>query len=109
MNSYTHQAAFPVLWWIWPQVNLFVHSVTPVGQEVQQAQKPWHAEDAAWDYDVEAQALQMRLFDLNAIMPGALRKLDHNHVAAAAARQVSATSRVCCGLTRMAAMRKFTM
>ena len=57
---------------------------------------------------MEAQALQMRLFDLNAIMPGALRKLDHNHVAAAAARQVSATSRVCCALTCMAPMRKVT-
>ena len=86
-------------------MNLFVHSVTPVGQELQQAQKPSHAEDAAWDYDVEAQALQMRLFDLNAIMPGALRKLDHNHVAAAAARQVSATSCVYCALTCMAPKR----
>ena len=51
----------------------------------------------------------MRLFDLNAIMPGALRKLDHSHVAAAAARQVSATSCMCCTLTCMAPMLKVTI
>ena len=58
---------------------------------------------------MEAQALQMRLFDLNAIMPGALRKLDHSHVAAAAARQVSATSCMRCTLTCMTPMLKVTV
>ena len=47
-----------------------------------------YAGDAGWDYDVEAQAIQARLLDLNAIMPGALRKLDSSRMAAAAVRHV---------------------
>ena len=37
---------------------------------------------------MEAQAIQARLLDLNAIMPGALRKLDSSRMAAAAVRHV---------------------
>ena len=48
----------------------------------------WCAGEAAWDYDVEAQAIQARLLDLNSIMPGALKELDSSRLAAAAIRQV---------------------
>ena len=46
------------------------------------------AGNAGWDYDVEAQAIQARALDLNAIMPGALRNLDSSRMAAAAVRHV---------------------